>query len=82
MVLVQGAGRLIRSRTDRGVVMLLDGRVLQPGKGWTMILNALPPFPLSRDPADVLRHLAGAKTSARPLHAPMYAPAPLPDATV
>ena len=82
MVLVQGAGRLIRSRADRGVVMLLDGRVLQPGKGWTMILDALPPFPLSRDPADVMRHLAGVKTSARPLHGPSYTPASLPDATV
>lgn len=66
MVLVQGVGRLIRSQTDRGVVLLLDGRVLQPGPGWQMIIDALPPFPLSRDPRDVLRHLAGAKTSARP----------------
>lgn len=82
MVLVQGAGRLIRSRTDRGVVMLLDGRVLQQGKGWQLILDALPPFPLSRDPGDVLRHLAGAKTSARPLHAPLYASPSLPDVVV
>lgn len=69
MVLVQGVGRLIRSREDRGVVMLLDGRVLQPGKGWETILGALPPFPLSEDPRDVLRHLSRVPTSARPIRA-------------
>ena len=69
MVLVQGVGRLIRSREDRGVVVLLDGRVLQPGKGWETILQALPPFPLSDDPRDILRHLNRVPTSARPIRA-------------
>lgn len=80
MVLVQGVGRLIRSRDDRGVVVLLDGRVLQPGKGWETILGALPPFPLSEDPRDILRHLSGAQTSARPIRA--LSRPQLPDAVV
>ena len=33
MVLVQGIGRLIRSQDDRGAVVLLDNRILQPGLG-------------------------------------------------
>lgn len=43
LLLKQGMGRLIRSRTDRGVVLLLDSRVAtRPyGRG---ILASLPPF--------------------------------------
>jgi ATP-dependent DNA helicase DinG len=40
--LKQGFGRLIRSRRDRGLVVLLDGRVGSMRYG-TRILNALPP---------------------------------------
>lgn len=57
MVLAQGAGRLVRSRTDLGAVVLLDTRVLAPGEGWQVLRAALPPFPLSRDPGDVRRRM-------------------------
>jgi ATP-dependent DNA helicase DinG len=38
----QGSGRLIRSETDRGVIALLDGRLLQKRYG-RQILRSLPP---------------------------------------
>lgn len=57
MVLAQGAGRLIRSQSDRGAVVLLDKRVLSEGDGWRVLRSALPPFPVSRDLEDVRRVL-------------------------
>lgn len=59
MVLAQGAGRLIRSMTDRGGVLLLDTRLLSPGEGWQAIRAGLPPFPLSRDVGDIRRRIDG-----------------------
>jgi ATP-dependent DNA helicase DinG len=53
--LKQGIGRLIRSRTDRGVVCILDPRLMLPhedpsGKQYaSQVRAALPPFPLTRD---------------------------------
>ena len=41
--LAQGAGRLIRSETDRGVVAVLDPR-LATARYRTVILDAMPPF--------------------------------------
>jgi len=58
-VLAQGAGRLIRSQTDRGAVLLLDKRVLSEGDGWRQLRAALPPFPVSRDLEDIGRRLYG-----------------------
>lgn len=46
MVLEQGVGRLIRCKTDRGTVVLLDRRILLPGPEWAQIRAALPPFPI------------------------------------
>jgi ATP-dependent DNA helicase DinG len=43
--LKQGFGRLIRTRTDRGAVVLLDRRVLERGYG-RFFLDSLPPAPL------------------------------------
>jgi ATP-dependent DNA helicase DinG len=40
--LKQGFGRLIRSSTDRGAVVLMDPRVLSRGYG-EMLLETLPP---------------------------------------
>ena len=40
--LKQGFGRLIRAKTDRGVIALLDGRALGMRYGAT-IVDALPP---------------------------------------
>ncbi|MBI4912593.1 MAG: ATP-dependent DNA helicase [Acidobacteria bacterium] len=53
--LKQGIGRLIRTRRDRGVVAILDPRLLLPhedpaGKRYAaQVRAALPPFPLTRD---------------------------------
>ena len=47
MRLKQGVGRLIRSRTDRGVVLILDDRLLTKRYG-RHLLDALPPMPLAR----------------------------------
>lgn len=53
--LKQGIGRLIRTRTDRGVVCILDPRLMLPhedrfGKRYAaQVRAALPPFPLLRD---------------------------------
>jgi len=41
--LKQGFGRLIRSKADRGLIVLLDGRALGMRYGAT-IVAALPPF--------------------------------------
>lgn len=43
--LKQGFGRLIRSRSDRGAVVLLDRRVVERGYG-RQFLDALPPAPV------------------------------------
>ncbi len=48
--LKQGFGRLIRSKTDRGVVALLDRRLMTKGYGATF-LNSLPPCKVERGPA-------------------------------
>jgi ATP-dependent DNA helicase DinG len=53
--LKQGIGRLIRTRTDKGVVCILDPRLMLPtedsnGKRYAaQIRAALPPFPITRD---------------------------------
>jgi ATP-dependent DNA helicase DinG len=52
IALKQGAGRLIRSESDRGVLVLCDPRLL--GKSYGRIfLDSLPPLPRTRDVADV-----------------------------
>ena len=53
--LKQGIGRLIRTKKDRGVVAIMDPRILMPhedpkGKSYARIVRAsLPPFPLVRE---------------------------------
>lgn len=52
IALKQGVGRLIRQERDRGVLVLCDPRLL--GKGYGRIfLDSLPPFPRTRELADV-----------------------------
>ncbi len=45
LILKQGVGRLLRSDEDRGVIAILDPRLLSKGYG-KIILRALPPAPL------------------------------------
>ena len=47
-LLRQGAGRLIRDERDRGVLMILDDRLLGKPYGRT-VLASLPPFARTRD---------------------------------
>ena len=57
--LAQAAGRLVRSRTDRGVVAVLDPRLAKKGYRWT-IINALPPMARTRDKAEAIEFLRSA----------------------
>jgi len=50
--LKQGAGRLIRDETDRGVLMLCDPRLVAKGYG-RQIVRSLPPMKLTRELAEV-----------------------------
>ena len=43
LLLAQGTGRLIRSIDDRGVVAILDSRIVTKRYG-SVLLNSLPPF--------------------------------------
>ena len=52
--LKQGLGRLIRSRTDRGVVAVLDSRIATSGYGERFVAS-LPPYRLTHDRQDVVR---------------------------
>jgi ATP-dependent DNA helicase DinG len=54
IALKQGFGRLIRSRADRGVLALLDPRVVTKSYG-RVFLESLPPYRVTRDRADVAR---------------------------
>lgn len=56
--LKQGFGRLIRSETDRGVVAVLDGRIVRSSYGSTFV-RALPPVRRTRRVADVRDLLGG-----------------------
>ena len=53
IALKQGAGRLIRDASDRGVLVLCDPRLLKKGYGRTF-LDAMPPFARTRDLDQVL----------------------------
>lgn len=66
-VLAQGAGRLIRSVTDRGAVAVLDNRILKSSAGWRQLKGALPPFPTSYTIDDVRRVLAGEEIEGLPV---------------
>ncbi|HSR64658.1 MAG TPA: ATP-dependent DNA helicase, partial [Xanthomonadaceae bacterium] len=52
IALKQGVGRLIRSETDRGVLVLCDPRLTGKSYG-RVFLESLPAFPLTRDVDDV-----------------------------
>ena len=56
LTLQQGLGRLIRHRTDRGVLAILDPRLRTMGYG-RRFLNSLPPAPVTMSLEDVARFL-------------------------
>jgi len=60
-LLAQGAGRLIRTSEDRGVVAVLDSRLATASYRWALV-RALPPMRRSKDRSEVegfLRSLRG-----------------------
>jgi len=57
IALKQGAGRLIRSESDRGVLVLCDPRLTSKRYG-EVFLESLPPMPATRDIEDVQRFFA------------------------
>jgi ATP-dependent DNA helicase DinG len=61
--LKQGAGRLIRDETDRGVLMLCDPRLLTRPYG-RRILKSLPPMKLTRALEDVQEFFAAESSGA------------------
>ncbi len=66
LLLAQGAGRLLRTMTDRGVVAVLDPRLVTARYG-DYLRASLPPFWTTADPALVraaLRRLSAASTGA------------------
>ena len=56
MLIKQGVGRLIRDETDRGVLMILDERVLTKPYG-KVVLSSLPPFARTRSEAEAVEFL-------------------------
>ncbi|HEU0286379.1 MAG TPA: helicase C-terminal domain-containing protein, partial [Nocardioidaceae bacterium] len=66
LLLAQGSGRLIRRQTDRGVVAVLDPRLVTARYG-SFLAASLPPMWRTTDPAvarDALRRLDEAAASA------------------
>ena len=55
-LLAQGAGRLIRSASDHGVVAVLDPRLAKANYRWELI-NALPPMKRTKDRDEVAAFL-------------------------
>jgi ATP-dependent DNA helicase DinG len=56
--LLQGLGRLIRHRNDRGVLAVLDPRLRTMGYG-RRFLESFPPSPITQDLAEITRFFAG-----------------------
>src|SRR3954469_6018229 len=63
--LKQGAGRLIRDETDRGVLMLCDPRLVAKGYG-RGVVRALPPMKLTRELAEVKGFFEASPSSVHP----------------
>ncbi|MCH7788225.1 MAG: ATP-dependent DNA helicase [Acidobacteria bacterium] len=57
MLLAQGAGRLIRSQTDRGVVAVLDRRLARARSYRWQLINALPPMKRTSEREEALEFL-------------------------
>jgi ATP-dependent DNA helicase DinG len=66
-LLAQGAGRLIRSATDRGVVAVLDPR-LALASYRAQLLASLPPMRRSKDPAEARAFLSSINERSAPTH--------------
>jgi ATP-dependent DNA helicase DinG len=59
LTLLQGLGRLLRHREDRGILAILDPRLQTMGYG-RRFLASLPPAPITRNLDDISRFMAKA----------------------
>jgi ATP-dependent DNA helicase DinG len=66
IALKQGAGRLIRDETDRGVLVICDPRLLSKPYG-KRILASLPPMRLSRSPDEAVAFFESAAAGGQVL---------------
>ena len=64
-LLAQGAGRLIRTATDEGVVAVLDRRLATASYRWTLV-RSMPPMRRTKDPAEARRVLAAIAAARAP----------------
>jgi ATP-dependent DNA helicase DinG len=64
LALKQGFGRLIRTKTDRGVLALLDSRIERMPYG-KIFLESLPQYATTHDLRDVERFFHSGKKSQR-----------------
>lgn len=62
-LLSQGAGRLIRTATDRGVVAVLDSRLATASYRWQLV-RALPPMRRTKDRSEAVAFLCEIRDSA------------------
>jgi len=65
LALKQGFGRLIRAKTDRGVLALLDTRIQRMPYG-KIFLDSLPPYRRTHDLTEVGRFLSAANPARKP----------------
>ncbi len=56
-LLAQGAGRLIRTTTDRGVIAVFDPRMATNARYRWDVINALPPMPRTKERSEVEQFL-------------------------
>jgi ATP-dependent DNA helicase DinG len=69
LTLLQGLGRLIRHRGDRGVLAILDPRLRTMGYG-RRFLTSLPPAPVTYEIADVAAFFSPGRTGTKRLRRP------------
>ena len=60
--LKQGLGRLIRKNSDRGVLSILDNRIMTSRYG-KLFLQSLPPIPISHSLSDITRFFEAEKAA-------------------
>ena len=75
IALKQGAGRLIRSETDRGVLVLCDPRLMSKTYG-KVFLDSLPPLPRTRRLDDVAAFFAPESASTESTPVPSHGARP------
>ena len=75
ITLKQGAGRLIRDETDRGVLMICDRRLVSKGYG-KRLLQSLPPMRMTRCAAEAVAFFSQPAVPATTTPATQEEPAP------